>query len=80
VAIQEAVQGLGGKLETCYYALGEHDVFLIVDLPDTVSAVAFSMVVRAAGVLSGAKTTPLLTVEEIDRAVKTNVHYRKPGQ
>ena len=79
-AIQEAVQGVGGKLESIYYALGEHDVYLIVDVPDAVSITAVAMAARAAGALSSASTVPLLTIEEMDKAVKTAVHYRKPGQ
>ena len=79
-AIQEAVQALGGKLETMYYALGEHDVYLVIDLPDAVSAMSISMVARAAGALSAGKTVPLITVEEMDKAVKNTIPYRKPGQ
>lgn len=79
-AIQEAVQGVGGKLESIYYALGEYDIYFIVDVPDAASIVAISMAARAAGALSSGRTVPLLTVEEIDKATKAAVQYRKPGQ
>ena len=79
-AIQEAVQGVGGKLESIYYALGEHDVYLIVDVPDAASITAIAMTARAVGALSSGTTVQLLTVEEMDKACKTAVHYRKPGQ
>src|SRR5215472_12721183 len=39
-AITTAIESLGGRLECEYFALGEHDVYLIADLPDTVSAAA----------------------------------------
>ena len=78
-AAQEAAQAVGGKIDAFYYAFGEHDAYLIVDFPDAVSAMALSMVVNAAGAVT-IKTTPLLTVEDMDKAVKMKIQYRKPGQ
>ncbi len=77
-AVKQMIEGLGGKLEAFYYALGETDVFVIFDLPDVQSAAALSLVVNAAG---GAQvsTTPLLTPEDIDAASKKSVVYRSPG-
>lgn len=63
-----AVMSLGGAIEAFYFALGETDVFLIVNLPDNVSASAFSMLTNASGAVK-VKTTSLLSVEEIDRAM-----------
>jgi uncharacterized protein with GYD domain len=76
--IEQMVKGLGGKLESFYYAFGETDVFLIVDLPDATSAAACSLSVSAAG---GARVTtiPLMTPEEIDAVAKKSVRYRAPG-
>ena len=78
-AIEQMAKGLGGKLESFYFAFGETDVHLIVDLPDTASAAAISLAVNAAG---GAKvtTTPLMTPEEMDSACKKSVQYRAPGR
>ena len=39
-AITSAIESIGGKLECEYFALGEHDVYLIADLPDNVSVAA----------------------------------------
>jgi uncharacterized protein with GYD domain len=77
-AVQQAIEGLGGKLEAFYYAFGETDVFGIADLPDNVSAAAFSLLVGASG---GAhvKGVVLITPEEIDRATKKVTTYRPPG-
>ena len=64
-AVKQVVEGLGGKVEAWYYALGETDLFVILDLPDAQTAAAFSLVVHAAGAAQ-ISTIPLLTVEEID--------------
>ena len=78
-AVTAAVEGAGGKLESLYYALGEDDVYLIVDLPDNVSAAAFGIAVSAAGLVH-TRTTALMTVEEVDQALAKSVNYRAPGR
>jgi len=78
-AVTSAVEGAGGKLEGLYYALGEDDVYLIVDLPDNVSAAAFGIAVSAAGLVH-TRTTALMTVEEVDQALAKSVNYRAPGR
>ncbi len=77
-ATVKAIESAGGKLESFYFAFGGVDVFMIVDLPDNVSAAAAALT----GVESGAVTTKtivLLTPEEMDKAVKKTVAYRAPG-
>ena len=75
----KAIEGMGGTLESFYYAYGDYDVVGIADMPDNVSSVAFSLMVNASGVIN-AKTTVLLTPEEIDQATKKTVDFRPPGQ
>ena len=77
-AVQKAADSLGGKLETLYFAFGDHDVIAIADLPDNGTAAAFSLTVNATGAVR-TTTTPLLTAEEIDAASKKSVKYRAPG-
>jgi uncharacterized protein with GYD domain len=77
-AVQKAIEGLGGKLDVFYYAFGQHDVIAIGDLPDHASVAAISLMVNASGAVR-TSTTPLLTPEEIDGAVKKSVAYRAPG-
>jgi uncharacterized protein with GYD domain len=77
-AVAKAVEGLGGKLESMYFALGEHDVLLIVDMPDLVSGAALGLRVSATGLVRST-TTALLTIEEADRALAKTVDYRAPG-
>ena len=76
--ITKAVKSLGGKLEVIYYAFGDFDVLLIVDFPDASSAAAFSLNANKTGAMR-LKTTPLLTVGEIDEAATKTVRYRPPG-
>ena len=77
-AVEKALAGLGGKLEAIYYAYGETDVIVIIDVPDAVSALALSLTVNASGAVN-LKTTPLLTVAEVDAACKKTVAYRPAG-
>ncbi len=76
--VEETVQGLGGKLEAFYYAFGEPDVFVIVDVPDAVTAAAISLTVNATGAVT-VSTVALMTPQEIDQASKKSVSYRPPG-
>ncbi len=80
---QEAVEGIvkkaGGKVEAFYYAFGPSDVYVIVDLPDTATAVALSLAVNQAGAVE-LKSHPLLTPAEIDKAAKISIGYRPPGK
>jgi len=78
-AVDTAVTALGGKLESLYYAFGTDDVILIMDLPDNVSAAGLAMTVAASGMVHG-RITPLLTVEEADKALGVKGQYRAPGQ
>jgi uncharacterized protein with GYD domain len=78
-AIQEAAQSVEGKLEAIYFGFGEDDAFAILELPNNVSAAALALVVNASGA-ARAKTTVLLTPEEVDQATKSTVRYRPPGQ
>ena len=78
-AIKSLLKSIGGRMEAFYYAFGETDVYVIVDVPDNVTAAALSMMVNAAGAVS-IKVTVLLTPEEIDEAAKKTVKYRPPGQ
>jgi uncharacterized protein with GYD domain len=78
-AASRTVESLGGKLESFYFALGEHDVFTVVDLPDTASAAALAVTVSASGLVHS-RTTALLTVEEADKALAKSVNYKAPGK
>ncbi len=78
-AIQNLAKSVGGSLEAFYYAFGETDAFVLVDLPDQASAAAIALTVGASGGAT-VKTTVLMTPEEIDAASKKTPMYRAPGQ
>jgi uncharacterized protein with GYD domain len=76
--VEKLLASLGGKLESIHFAFGKEDVFVLADLPDSVSAAALSMTIAASGALKG-KTILLLTVEEVDQALSKTVAYTRPG-
>ena len=42
-AVAKMAEGVGGKLESFYFAFGERDAYVIVDLPDNESAMAVAI-------------------------------------
>jgi uncharacterized protein with GYD domain len=77
-AVRKLVESVGGSVDSMYYAFGGTDVFVIVDLPDNVTAAALSLTVNASG-LTSTNVTVLLTPEDIDAAAKKTPAYRAPG-
>ena len=77
-AVEKAINDLGGKMEAFYFAFGEHDAYVLGELPDTVSGAALALNVNASG-LASVSTTILLDPEDIDKATKLSVNYRAPG-
>jgi uncharacterized protein with GYD domain len=77
-AVAKMAEGLGGSVESFYFAFGETDAYVVLDLPDNRSAAAAAIAVNAGG---GATTevVVLLTPEDIDAAAKLSVDYRPPG-
>jgi len=76
--IQKMLEGMGGKLESFYFAFGEPDVYVIMELPDDISAAAVGLGVNSSGMVS-VSTTVLLSPEDIDKASKKSISYRAPG-
>ena len=77
-AVDETISSVGGTVEAMYYAYGEHDAVIIVDVPDTVTMAAVSMMVKATGTMR-TQATPLLTVEDVDEATRRQVAFRPPA-
>ena len=77
-AIEKMVRGLGGKIDDMYYAFGDVDVYVIVDLPDNVSAAAAALAVNHGGGAT-VKTVVLMMQAEVDAACKKTVAYRAPA-
>src|ERR1700678_4248692 len=74
-AVKKHLEDVGCKLESMYFALGEIDCFVIVDLPDNLSAAALPLAVNES-VLIASSTIVLLTPEKMDRASTKKVHFR----
>jgi uncharacterized protein with GYD domain len=78
VMVKDAIEGLGGTLESFYFAFGDDDVIIICDLPDNETAAAFAMETTASGRVS-VSTSVLITPEEIDRSREKKSGWRAPG-
>jgi len=81
-AIRPVIEKLGGSLVGAWFAFGEHDLVVIVEFPDNVSAAAFSLAATAGGALRSIKTTPLIDLAEGIGAMKRAAEsgYRPPGK
>jgi uncharacterized protein with GYD domain len=78
-AVMNALEPLKGKLECMYFCFGPDDVVAIIELPDNINATAVSLAISASGLVR-TRTTPLITVEEVDLALAKTVHYKAPGR
>ena len=77
-ATKALIESLGGTLECFYFAFGETDAFIIVDLPDNVTVAAAQMAVNGSGTISS-RTVVLLTPSEMDEAAKRDVAFHPPA-
>lgn len=68
--VRPAVEKLGGKIETGWFSFGDYDLIAIIEMPDNVSAAAFSIAASAGGAVKAIKTTPLLALDEGVEAMK----------
>jgi uncharacterized protein with GYD domain len=69
-AVRPAIEALGGRIEQGWLSFGEYDLVAIMEMPDNVSAAAFSIACEAGGGVTSLKTTPLLTMDEAVEALK----------
>lgn len=76
---EAALKSVGARLESFYFAFGDHDIVAIIDAPDNATIAAASMAISASGAVE-AKTVVLLTPEEVDQAAKKTVAYQPPGR
>ena len=77
-AVEALAKSVGGTVEAFYFAFGETDAYVLVDLPDNASAAAVALTVGASGAAT-VKTTVLMTAEEVNAAAKKTPTYRAPG-
>lgn len=79
--IAKDLESLGGRLHGFWYAFGEHDGYVVSELPDNVTAAAFLATIAASGAVK-VSTVPLVTVEEALEALRKakDFAYRPPGK
>ncbi len=76
---EDILKAAGGRLEAFYFAFGQHDAYMIADIPDTSSVAAICLAVNASGAAT-LTTTVLLAAEELDKAAEASFTYTPPGR
>lgn len=77
-AVTKLVKSLGGKVESFYFAYGECDAYVIVDVSDEAAALSVTLAVNASGVVT-VEMVPLITAKQMDEAASKPVKYKAPG-
>ncbi len=62
--VGKVIENLGGKPLGSWLAFGDHDLVMIIEMPNNVSAAALSLAAAAGGSCKTVKTTPLLTIAQ----------------
>jgi uncharacterized protein with GYD domain len=76
--IDKLAQNTGGTMESFYFAFGEDDAYVTVDLADNATAASVALAVNSSGAAQ-VTTVVLMTPEEVDEATRRSVDYRPPG-
>ena len=83
-AVRAVVEAAGGRLIGMYYAFGETDGFVLVEVPDSLSAAAVAMTVVGSGRFRTIRTTEIFSAadaaEAMRRAGPMTGRYRPPAQ
>jgi uncharacterized protein with GYD domain len=69
-AVRPAIEKLGGKIETAWFAFGDYDIVVITEFPDNISAAAIAIAFAAGGACKSVHTTPLMSPDEAVQALK----------
>ena len=79
--VRPAIERLGGRILSAYYAFGEYDVVVIIEAPDNISIAALALAVAAGGAMKAQKTTILMSIEDGLAAIRraSGTGYRPPG-
>ncbi|MEO7980228.1 MAG: GYD domain-containing protein [Sporichthyaceae bacterium] len=77
-AVSTMLERMGGSLDSFHFAFGDTDVFAIADVPDDEAAAAVAIAINSTGAVS-TRTTKLLTIEQVDEALRRSVDYVPPG-
>ena len=69
-AVRPAIERLGGRIVTGWFAFGDYDIVAVTEFPTNVEAAAIAVAFAAGGACKSVKTTPLLSAEEAIQAIK----------
>src|SRR5215471_10769726 len=69
-AVRPAIEKLGGKIKSAWFAFGEYDVVVITEMPDNVSAAGIAIAFAGGGACKSVQTTPLMSIEEAVQALR----------
>ncbi|HEY1653744.1 MAG TPA: GYD domain-containing protein [Candidatus Tumulicola sp.] len=78
-AVEKLLASVNGRLEAFYFTFGDADAILLIDLPDQFAASAIGLAVAASGAIRS-RSTVLIPPEEVDEAVKREIHFHPPGE
>ncbi|MEO3889518.1 GYD domain-containing protein [Nonomuraea sp. B5E05] len=77
-AVERMAESVGGRVEQMYFAFGDTDTYVILDLPSNAASAAVGLTISATGAVR-TKTVVLLAPEEVDEATRMEVAYQPPG-
>src|SRR4030081_3300763 len=82
-AVTKVVEGLGGKLESFYWSLGDDDFRGFLEEPDDIAAAPFSVAVGISRTLRNLRTIKLISLDDgrkmLDKAKAAKAAYSPPG-
>jgi uncharacterized protein with GYD domain len=78
-AVEKMLAGVGGSLESFYFAFGSDDVYAICDVPTQAAAMALGATIASSGAISSYETVVLLSPADVDQAMSVAVDYAPPG-
>jgi uncharacterized protein with GYD domain len=73
-SIEKAAASVDGRLESFDFALGEDDVYAILELPDQRAAAALALTISGAGI-ARVRTVVLMSPEELDATSHLGADY-----
>ncbi|MCD2193086.1 GYD domain-containing protein [Actinomycetospora endophytica] len=82
-AVSAAVEGVGGKLDSLYFMMGEKDGFVLFSVPDTGTAAALALAVNSTGAFDSVQTTQLIDAVDLPGVLRVAGNargtYQRPG-
>lgn len=77
-SVSKMVEGVGGTVETFYYAYGDADAYVVVDVPTEDAALSLSLAVNGSGAIT-LSMVPIVTPAQLDAAARRVAAHRAQG-